>query len=133
MNRPEFQRMRAVTFGELEELNDRKGKDYAGDEDVLSNFKDAASQLGVEPEQVWAVYAHKHWSAIMAYCREGKVESEGIEGRIHDLMVYCLLLLGLVDDRQPMQMRDALAEAEAGNPEPECEQVEAEVEQEIQG
>lgn len=99
MRRDKFVRLMEETFADALNLNKRKGKDYAGDEDALSNFKEAAQQLGTTPEKVWAVYAHKHWSAIMAYCSEGKLESEPIEMRIKDVIVYAVLLLGLVEDK----------------------------------
>lgn len=100
MDREEFSRFRDGHYSIIAGINDAKGRDYAGDDDALANFKSAAEQLGVEPEQVWAVYAHKHWSAVMAYCKNGRVESEPIEGRIHDLILYGFLLLGLVEGRE---------------------------------
>lgn len=99
MHRERFLKLIDTEFGRIRELNVSKGRDYAGgDDDALANFKDAAKQLGVTSAQVWAVYAHKHWSAIMTYCKEGKVDSEGIEGRIRDLTLYTLLLQGLVEE-----------------------------------
>ncbi len=100
MKRSAFNTFRDEHIARATGINDTKGKDYAGDEDALGNFKAAALQLGIEPEQVWAVYAHKHWSAIMSFCRAGQVESEPIEGRLHDIIVYSLLLLGLIEDRK---------------------------------
>lgn len=99
MEREKFVRLMEETFADALNLNRKKGKDYAGDEDALSNFKQAAVQLDTTPEKVWAVYAHKHWSAIMAYCAEGKLESEPIESRVKDVIVYCVLLLGLIEDK----------------------------------
>ncbi len=99
MKRSDFNDLRERTVQSIFGLNDSKGADYAGDEDALGNFKDAARAIGITPEQVWAVYTHKHISAVMSYCEKGQVESEPIEGRIHDVMVYCLLLLGLIEDR----------------------------------
>lgn len=103
MNRQDYNEMRDEVIETIFELNTKKGADYAGDEDALGNFKDAARMLGISPEQVWAVYAHKHISAIMSFCQKGQVESEPIEGRIHDVMVYCVLLLGLIEDRKAQE------------------------------
>lgn len=108
MRRDEFNDLRAKTVEDIFKINDTKGADYAGDEDALGNFKDAARMLGISPEQVWAVYAHKHISAIMSFCQKGQVESEPIEGRIHDVMVYCVLLLGLIEDRKRDEQDDNL-------------------------
>jgi len=98
MRRENFLGMMEEEFQKMTELNEQKGHDYAGDEDALSNLKEAAERLGITPEQVWAVYADKHWSAVMTFCREGQVASEPIEGRIRDIMVYGMLLLGLIED-----------------------------------
>lgn len=100
MERKLFLEMMDRDFAEIRELNVKKGADYAGDEDALRNFKDNAKTLGLTPEQVWAVYAGKHWDAIMTYCREGDVASEPIEGRLHDLILYGILLLGLVREKE---------------------------------
>ncbi len=98
MNREEFDRFRDAQYDIAAGINNAKGKDYAGDDDALKNFKDAAGQLGLTPFQVWGVYAHKHWSAIQSFLREGDVASEPIEGRVHDLIVYSFLLLGLIEE-----------------------------------
>jgi len=69
-----------------------KGKDYtAGDPDRLANFKELAKELGVHPRVVWWIYFRKHISAIMAWIRTGKVESEGLEGRFDDAINYLYL------------------------------------------
>ena len=101
MEREKFVQLMAEEFEQLLELNRVKGRDYAGDEDALRNFKEAAVRLGVSEEQVWAVYADKHWQAILSYCRTPEaVVSEPIEGRVRDLLVYGFLLLGLVSERK---------------------------------
>lgn len=82
------------------ELNRTKGHDYAGQDDALSNFKKHAAELGLTPEQIWGVYAGKHWDAITTYVREGDVKSEPIDGRILDEILYLYLLLGLVRERR---------------------------------
>lgn len=100
MNRDDFDIFRDRHYNQIAEINHRKGKDYAGDEDALANFKVIGKDLGLDPLKVWGVYASKHWSAVMAYVREGKVESEPIEGRLHDVILYCFLLLGLIEERK---------------------------------
>ena len=98
MNRDEFDKLRDRHYAEITGINHAKGKDYAGDKDALANFKVIGKDLGLDPLKVWGVYASKHWSAVMAYVREGKVESEPIEGRLHDVILYCFLLLGLIEE-----------------------------------
>lgn len=99
MRNEEMDALLERVFGEVRNLRATKGKDYAGDADVLNNFKQAAQQLGLEPEQIWAVYAHKHWSAVVSYCRNGQTESEPIAGRIMDIITYCTLLLAMVEEK----------------------------------
>jgi hypothetical protein len=99
MKRTDFENLMEANHRYVIGLNQTKGHDYAGDEDALDNFKRNALSLGLTPEQVWAVYAAKHWDAIMTYVREGAVQSEPVEGRLLDVILYCHLMLGLVRER----------------------------------
>jgi hypothetical protein len=47
------------------------------------------------------VYFYKHVSAVWRFLKDGKVESEPIDGRLHDVINYSILLLLLV-----REMRD---------------------------
>lgn len=81
-----------------------KGGEYAGDGDRLENFKRNAQNLGLLPETVWAVYASKHWDAVMQYVKDLQTQStrerlETISGRADDLIVYLILFKALVEDR----------------------------------
>lgn len=95
MNRSEFTELVKQEFNHILEINQTKGKEYASEADALSNFYRRSEELGISPKAVWAVFAGKHWDSIMHYCKEGKVLSEPIEGRIRDLILYLLLLEGL--------------------------------------
>lgn len=78
------------------DIYDRKGNDYTrgkGDLDRLDNFKEAAAGANTTVPQAWYVYAYKHWSAVITYVKKGMVESEPIDGRLHDVINYCILLL----------------------------------------
>ena len=101
MDRTEFLAMLDEDYQAIRKINETKGHDYAGDDDALANFKRHATELGLTPEQVWSVYASKHWDAVMTYVREGSVASEPIEGRLHDVILYSFLLLGLVREKAP--------------------------------
>ena len=86
---------------EIRRLAILKGGEYAPGADRLSNFKKNAESLGLRPEAVWAVYAGKHWDAIQTFVRDRmtgvvRERAEPIEGRFHDLIVYCILGLALV-------------------------------------
>lgn len=109
MNRNSFVQMMRRDFDTIVSINEVKGHDYAGDTDALANFKLQAAECGITPEQVWSVLAGKHWSAVRTYAREGDVQSEPIEGRIYDLILYSFLLLGMVREREDLPEREDLA------------------------
>jgi hypothetical protein len=78
-----------------------KGNDYTrgkGDLDRTDNFKMAGENTGVTALQAWGVYFYKHVSAIWRFMKDGKVESEPIEGRIYDVINYAILLVLLVKE-----------------------------------
>lgn len=77
-----------------------KGKEYVQGEDRLDNFKRIAQEVGMTPEQVLWVYLKKHLDSIAYYVKNGKLESETLEGRILDARVYLSLLLGLQRERE---------------------------------
>lgn len=91
------------TFQSIQNLAETKGREYSGDFDRLANFRRNALALGLMKETVWAIYAAKHWDAIMSYIRNVQagtpVElSEPIEGRIDDLITYLLLFKAMVEE-----------------------------------
>lgn len=100
MKRDDFNKLRDSVYKDIVAINETKGKDYSGDEDALSNFKRAAERLGMTPLQVWGVYASKHWAAIESFIKNGAVESEPIEGRIDDAILYLFLLRGLLEEEK---------------------------------
>jgi len=92
------------TVEQIETLSRLKGGEYAGDTDRLANFRRNAAALGLNLEDVWAVYAGKHWDAIQQYVRDvrtGKKRErlESIAGRADDLIVYCILFKAILEDR----------------------------------
>jgi hypothetical protein len=99
MKREAFTKLLKSAHARELELNSTKGKDYAGDDDALRNFKEAADDLGLTPEQVLGVYLHKHYSAIRSYIEHGALASEPIQGRIDDARLYLALFEGLVQER----------------------------------
>jgi hypothetical protein len=76
-----------------------KNPDYSGNSgDRLHQFRSVGEDIGVTPEQALWVYMHKHLSAIRRYCKDGRVDSEGIRGRIVDTINYLLFLYSLTPD-----------------------------------
>lgn len=79
---------------------DVKGKDYTiGSDDRLHNFKTVAEFVGVTPAQVLAVYMYKHMAAVFSHIKNGGAfESEPIDGRLADVINYCLLYWKMVKE-----------------------------------
>lgn len=102
MTNEEFNRLIVEpTLKRMEELGRVKGSEYAGDTDRLANFKRNAEALGLQPLQVWAVYAAKHWDSVMQFIQDtgkgvDRPRSESISGRADDLLVYFMLFQALL-------------------------------------
>lgn len=91
------------TFNSIRELAAKKGGEYSGDTDRLLNFRRNGKALGLPMETVWAVYAAKHWDAIIQYINDQRTEvsrerMEPIEGRVDDLLVYLLLFKAMLKE-----------------------------------
>ena len=105
MNSYTFEHLVNQTIKETAELLIVKGGEYAGSDDRLANFKRGADLTGVTPMQCLFVYMSKHYDAVATYIKDdaaGKTRprSEPIAGRINDLINYCLLLKGLVEESE---------------------------------
>lgn len=92
-------------IGEIRKLSKLKGGEYAGDFDRLANFRRNAVGLHLSMEQIWGVYAAKHWDAINQYLRDiatgvTRPRMEPITEKAKDLIVYLILFLAIHDERQ---------------------------------
>jgi hypothetical protein len=111
MNRHDLEDLMDLTFDAVKNINNTKGKEYAGTDEALANFYTRAEQYGLDPKIVLGIFLSKHLDAINSFIRTGKVLSEPIDGRVHDAILYLVLLLGLVaDHRADEQQVAALAE-----------------------
>lgn len=100
----EYERIVEDTISQIHSLSKLKGGEYAGDVDRLANFRRNAEALGLNMEQVWSVYAAKHWDAVMQYVKDlgtgtERQRLEGIEGRADDLIVYLILFKAILKER----------------------------------
>lgn len=98
-----FDELFATTMDELKKLAQVKGGEYSGDADRLANFRRVAANAGITKETALFTYMSKHWDAISTYVRDNqlgvkRVRSEKMAGRVHDLMVYSLLLLAMLEE-----------------------------------
>jgi len=86
-----------------------KGQDYTrglGDSERTDNFKQAAEFNKISPLQAWGAYFYKQIAAIFRFIGDGKVESEPIESRIHDVINYSILLLLLIKEKRHVQKQE---------------------------
>ncbi len=100
----EFDKLVAQTVQEIQKLSELKGGEYAGDTDRLANFRRNGKAQELPMETIWSVYAAKHWDAIQQYIkdeRNGVKRSrlESIEGRVDDLIVYCILFKAMLAEK----------------------------------
>lgn len=104
MDRKQFTDLLVALHEKEIETNRTKGKEYAGDEDVLSNFKELSKELDLTPEKVLWVYLKKHLSAIRTYCNLGDLYStEDLASRILDARLYLALLLAMQTEKTENQ------------------------------
>ncbi len=97
MKKERFQELLKQQFNTLADLTATKGIEYArSDDDQLANFKRQATELGIEPRQVLAVFLNKHIDAVKSYIKTGQVLSEPVEGRIDDCLLYLILLKAMI-------------------------------------
>ena len=99
-----FDKIVAETMEKIRTLSNLKGGEYAGDKDRLANFRRNGSNLGLTMEQVWAVYAGKHWDALMQYIKDlgtytVRERMEPVSGRVDDLIVYLMLFKAMLMER----------------------------------
>jgi hypothetical protein len=77
-----------------------KGAAYSGDDDVFSNFKRLSKELDLPMLKVWLVYFQKHYDATRSYVNGNYKDSEGIDGRIADMINYLFLLYGMIKEME---------------------------------
>lgn len=101
----EYEEIFKSTIAEMQRLGSVKGGEYAGDDDRLANFRRNAERLELPMEAVWAVYAAKHWDAVIQFVQDvikGKTRprAESISGRLDDLIVYAILFKCIIIERE---------------------------------
>jgi hypothetical protein len=98
MDRQEFNKQSLILLMKVSKTLESKGVEYQKLDNVLSNFENNATDLGLTPYQIWSVYFSKHTKSIINAIKknpdnpEDKSLSEPFEGRIIDAIAYLLLL-----------------------------------------
>ena len=95
-----------------------KGKAYSGTEDILSNFKVTATRLGITKYQVWATYFDKHILSITNAIKVSPASpvelTEGMEGRITDVINYAVILQALLTEDKSSHYIDRSIDVTSG-------------------
>lgn len=87
---------------------DHKNKEYASEEDALSNFKDASFLTGYEPELVAWLYATKHYTSIVDLMKKIFIDnnekvfnsSDLIKEKFTDMIAYLVLIYCLIYEKR---------------------------------
>lgn len=99
-----YQQLVESTIKNIYQLSKLKGGEYAGDVDRLANFRRNGQNLGLPMEVIWAVYAAKHWDAVIQFINDvnnGKERErlEPLSSRLDDIIVYCILFKAMLLER----------------------------------
>jgi hypothetical protein len=79
-----------------------KNSEYASQQDVMSNFRNAANFLGTTPEKVAFCYMMKHFESIKSILYDNKpVTRKLYEEKMTDLINYLLLIDAMMMDKLP--------------------------------
>lgn len=78
---------------EAAELHLKKTLDYGTEEDALSNIRDGARLINVEPWKACLVRIADKMSRMKSFCRRGKVEFDGVEDTFIDIINYAAIAL----------------------------------------
>ena len=105
MNQEEFNVVVNDTIASIQKLLRVKGGEYAGSDDRLANFKRGEARTGAHPMQVLWIYLSKHIDSVETYIKDTakgvtRERSEPIEGRLDDIINYCLLMKALVKETE---------------------------------
>lgn len=87
-------------YAELTSVLEAKSNDYTGGDGAFANFN-MASEYGVDPLVGLCIRMGDKVKRIQTYCKTGElqVSHEGIEDAFKDLIGYCTIALGMLNER----------------------------------
>ena len=75
--------------------------EYARDsENVFANFERVASFTKTSREKALLTYLIKHIDGLCAYADGHHSQRENVRGRLTDIIVYCMLFWGMVEENE---------------------------------
>ena len=104
MNKQDFNTLTKHIWETIMSTRDSGQSEYARDtEDVLANFKRIGSWKNESQESVLLTYLLKHIDGIISHVNGYVSQRESVKGRITDVMVYCMLLWAMTEEREMAQ------------------------------
>tara|TARA_R100000655_G_scaffold107599_5_gene158245 strand:- start:1843 stop:2160 length:318 start_codon:yes stop_codon:yes gene_type:complete len=101
MRKSEMQDLMVEILDKITKTRDAGQKEYARDTDnVFANFERVASFVGVNREKALLTYMIKHVDGLCAYTDGHHSQREDVRGRLTDIIVYCLLMWGMVEENE---------------------------------
>ncbi len=103
MNRIKFKQINEELIKSVMDIIDNKGVEYQSNEDVLSNFKTNALDLGLTKYQIWSVYFTKHVKSIVSQIKKNPNNPSNLDSvettksRIQDSIAYLLFLNAMLE------------------------------------
>ena len=99
MNKKTLHELMDYIFDEVMKTRNAGQKEYARDIDnVFANFERVGSFIGMNKEKVLLTYMIKHIDGLCAYSDGHSSQREDVRGRLTDIIVYCILLWGMVEE-----------------------------------
>ena len=99
MNRNEMQSIMKRIINVVSETRDAGQVEYARNTDnVFANFERVASFTNTTREKALLTYMIKHIDGLCSYADGHRSQREDVRGRLTDIIVYCLLFWGMVED-----------------------------------
>lgn len=80
-------------FEEAAKLHLRKTLDYGADENALRNIQEGADLINVESWRACLIRIADKMSRMRAFCRRGRVEFDGVEDNLIDIVSYAAICL----------------------------------------
>lgn len=108
MNDAQFEKLNNEILASVHHILKGKGTEYRTNNDVTSNFKTNAEELGLTKYQIWSVYFTKHIKSIVGSIKSSPSNptnavksNETLDSRIVDAIAYLLLLNAMLEsDKQ---------------------------------
>lgn len=108
MNHKKFNELKKYILDNCQNIMNEKQPEYTNENsDVLHNFKTTAENLGLSPQEIWAVFFYKHVQAILSHAGNPNMhQAEPIESRYADAINYLFLGFALHIERMHKEHED---------------------------